>query len=83
MSNTDNGRREVGSLRVDTAFFEFVEKEVLPAIDVEPAAFWPGFEALIDELTPVNRELLQDFVQAGKQLTEGDTISFIPMSGGG
>lgn len=31
----------------------------------------------------VNRELLQDFVQAGKQLAEGDTISFIPMSGGG
>lgn len=31
----------------------------------------------------VNRELLKDFVQAGKQLEEGDTISFIPMSGGG
>ena len=59
MSNSEKGRREVGGLKVDTAFFDFVEKELLPAIDVEPAGFWSGFEALIDELTPVNRELLQ------------------------
>ncbi len=58
MSNSEKGRREVGGLKVDTAFFDFVEKELLPAIDVEPAGFWDGFEALIDELTPVNRELL-------------------------
>ncbi len=59
MSNNEKGRREVGGLKVDTAFFDFVEKELLPAIDVEPAGFWAGFGALIDELTPVNRELLQ------------------------
>ena len=59
MSNREKGRREVGGLKVDTAFFDFVEKELLPAIDVEPAGFWAGFEALIDDLTPVNRELLQ------------------------
>ena len=59
MSNSEKGRREVGGLKVDTAFFDFVEKALLPAIDVEPAGFWPGFEALIDELSPVNRELLQ------------------------
>jgi malate synthase len=58
MSNSEKGRREVGSLRIDTAFFDFVENELLPAIDLAPASFWSGFEALIDELTPVNRELL-------------------------
>ena len=58
MSNSEKGRREVGGLKVDTAFFDFVEKELLPAIDVEAAGFWAGFEAMIDELTPVNRELL-------------------------
>ena len=31
----------------------------------------------------INRELLQDFVKAGKQLSLGDTIAFIPISGGG
>ena len=59
MSNNEKGRREVGGLKVDTAFFDFVEKELLPAIDVEPGGFWAGFEALIDDLAPVNRELLQ------------------------
>ena len=59
MSKKEKGRREVGSLRIDTAFFDFVEDELLPAIDMEPAGFWSGFEALIDELTPVNRELLR------------------------
>ena len=59
MSNDEQGRREVGSLRIDTAFFDFVENELLPAIDVEASAFWSGFEALVNELTPVNRELLQ------------------------
>jgi malate synthase len=59
MSNDDQGRRKVGSLRIDTAFFDFVEKELLPAIDVEPSGFWSGLEALIADLTPINRELLQ------------------------
>jgi malate synthase len=59
MSNDEQGRREVGSLRIDTAFFDFVENELLPAIDLESSGFWSGFEALIDTLTPVNRELLQ------------------------
>ena len=59
MSNNEKGRQEVGGLKVDTAFFDFVEKELLPAIDVEPTGFWAGFEALIDDLAPVNRELLQ------------------------
>ena len=59
MSNAEDGRRQVGNLRVDTAFFDFVENEVLPAIALEPAAFWSGFEALIDDLTPVNRALLK------------------------
>ncbi|MGD8841101.1 MAG: malate synthase G, partial [Gammaproteobacteria bacterium] len=66
MSNREKGRREVGNLRIDTAFFDFVEKELLPAIAVEPTGFWAGFESLIDELTPVNRELLdtRDVLQA-------------------
>ena len=59
MSNSEKGRREVGGLRIDAAFFDFVEQEVLPAINVEAAAFWAAFEALIDDLTPINRDLLR------------------------
>ena len=55
----DKGRTVVGNLHVDPAFFDFVANELLPAIDVEPGHFWSGFEALIDELTSVNRQLLR------------------------
>jgi len=55
----DKGRTDVGSLHVDPAFFDFVTGELLPAIDIELDQFWSGFEALIADLTPVNRQLLQ------------------------
>ena len=59
MSARDTGRTDVGSLHVDPAFFNFVADELLPAIDFEPDRFWAGFEDLVDELTPINRELLR------------------------
>jgi malate synthase len=89
MKNSEKGRRDVGGLRVDTAFFDFVEKELLPAIDVQPAGFWAGFEALIDELTPVNRELLhtRDVLQQkiddwhlahpGRDFDHADYVAFL------
>ena len=70
MSNAENGRRQVGSLLVDRGFFDFVENELLPAIAVEPATFWSGFEALIDELTPVNRALLKTRDELQEQIDD-------------
>jgi len=52
-------RRNIGGLSVDTVFHEFVETELLPAIGFDPTTFWSGVEAIIDDLTPVNRELLK------------------------
>ena len=48
-----------GSLRIDPAFHDFVESELLPAIGFDPATFWSGVEAIIDDLSPVNRDLLE------------------------
>ena len=42
----------------DPSFCEFLEQEVLPAAGLEEAKFWPGVAAIIETLTPVNRELL-------------------------
>ena len=56
MENQD--RRTVGALSVAPVFFDFVERELLPAIDLEPDVFWGGLESLIEELAPVNRSLL-------------------------
>jgi len=52
-------RKAVGGLRVDPVLFGFVESELLPAIGVDPDRFWSDLEALVTDLTPVNRELLR------------------------
>jgi malate synthase len=53
------GRRTEGGLDIDPVFHRFVEGELLPAIEFDPQTFWQGLEAIINELTPVNRYLLQ------------------------
>jgi len=64
VGSTEN--RQVGNLRVDPVFHDFVEDELLPAIGLDSARFWDGFESLIEDLTPTNRELLatRDTLQA-------------------
>jgi malate synthase len=51
-------RRPVGALSISPVFFNFIEQELLPAIDLAPDVFWSGLESLISELTPINRSLL-------------------------
>ena len=52
-------RVTVGSLRVDTVFHDFVTDELLPATGVDADRFWSGLEAIVNEFTEENRELLQ------------------------
>ena len=47
------------ALTITPVFAQFVEDELLPAIGVRPATFWAGLESIIDDLTPVNRALLE------------------------
>lgn len=47
------------SLEIRPVFKEFVESELLPAIDFDADTFWKGVEDIIVDLTPVNRDLLQ------------------------
>ena len=49
----------IGGLRIEPDFFRFVEEELLPAIEFEATTFWSGLESIIEELTPVNRQLLE------------------------
>ncbi|MCM3632673.1 malate synthase G [Paenibacillus camelliae] len=48
----------VGGLKVAAQLYAFIESEALPGSGVERNQFWQGFEKLIHELTPQNRELL-------------------------
>ncbi|NYT24608.1 malate synthase G [Alcaligenaceae bacterium] len=53
-------------LQVATELHDFIESEALPGTGVDPATFWSGFDALVHDLTPRNRELLarRDQLQA-------------------
>lgn len=57
LMNTDD-RRVVGALGIAPVFFDFIEQELLPAIDLDPDVFWGGLESLVTDLAPVNRSLL-------------------------
>ena len=51
-------RVERNGLKVSHILADFIENEALPASGVEPSDFWQGFAALIEAMTPRNRELL-------------------------
>jgi malate synthase len=60
------GRVQVGGLDVAEVLHRFVTEEALPGSGVEPEAFWAGFDAIVHELAPRNRDLLarRDELQA-------------------
>ncbi len=58
MTNSD--QPTTGTLRIEPVFHDFVETELLPAIGLDSKVFWRGVEAIITDLTPVNRSLLKN-----------------------
>ncbi|WP_419887302.1 malate synthase G [Neobacillus niacini] len=53
-----NKYRNVGELQVASELYEFINSEALPGSQVDQGQFWEGFENIIKELTPKNKELL-------------------------
>ena len=51
--------RKISTLTISPIFGQFIDDELLPAIGIAPDTFWPGFEAMIDDLSPLNRALLE------------------------
>jgi malate synthase len=47
------------TLTISPVFGQFIDIELLPAIGIGPEIFWPGLEAIIDDLGPANRALLE------------------------
>ena len=52
-------RTERHGLQVAQELADFIETKALPGTDVAPDAFWAGFSALIHDMGPKNRALLQ------------------------
>ena len=51
-------RIAAGGLQVDKELYDFINDEALPGTGVSAEAFWSGFDRLIHDLAPRNRELL-------------------------
>ncbi|GGB98909.1 malate synthase G [Marinobacterium zhoushanense] len=52
-------RIQVGGLQVDAALHQLIEAEIAPGTGIDPETFWREFEAIVRDLGPINRELLQ------------------------
>ncbi len=51
-------RVQAGRSQVDAELHAFVEDEALPGLGLASADFWRGFDALLHDLAPINRDLL-------------------------
>ncbi|WP_077214371.1 malate synthase G [Bacillus dakarensis] len=49
---------KIGNLQVADIFADFINNEALPESGIDRESFWAGFEALINDLAPVNKALL-------------------------
>ncbi len=50
---------KINTLSVSKNLADFVKNELLPGLDINEKDFWDGFDKSINELTPINRKLLE------------------------
>ncbi|MGN1386094.1 MAG: malate synthase G [Bacillus sp. (in: firmicutes)] len=51
---------KAGQLQVAEELYSFVNNEVIPGSGVKEEQFWADFEAIITDLTPINKQLLAE-----------------------
>ena len=50
--------KNIGNLKVSEILADFVNKELLEGTNLKPEKFWKGFDKVIHELAPKNKELI-------------------------
>ena len=50
---------KINSLSVSKNLAEFIEIELLPGLDINKEEFWLGFDKSVNELTPINKKLIE------------------------
>lgn len=68
-------------LKVASVLIDFIETEVLPGLEISADQFWQSLSCLIEDLTPINKALLQkrDDIQAQlDQWNENHANNFNP-----
>jgi malate synthase len=63
-------RVQRGALQVAAQLDKFIEQQVAPGTGVSVEEFWAGFEACLNDLGPVNRDLLAVRVRMQQQVDE-------------
>ncbi len=56
---TQRERVTANGLQVDKALYDFINEDALPGTGVSKTALWKGFAAIVNDLAPRNRELLE------------------------
>ena len=54
----NNTYKNIGNLKVSEILADFVNKELLEGTNLKPEKFWEGFDKVIHELAPKNKELI-------------------------
>lgn len=72
---------KVGNLQVAQVLYDFVNSKALPGSGVDQEKFWSGFEKLVQDLAPRNKELLAKRDEIQLQLNQwhrenGDNFNF-------
>ena len=62
--------KKINNLSVSSKLLEFVDKELLKETNISPEKFWLGFDKVIHELAPKNRELLETREKLQKKIDE-------------
>ena len=58
----------LSGLQVESRLVDFVEKEVLPGLNIRAKQFWGGLAELVERHGPVNRDLLEKREQLQKKI---------------
>ena len=51
--------QNINNLKVSEKLLSFVNNELLKGLNISPEKFWSGFDEIVHELSPKNRELLK------------------------
>ncbi len=57
-------------LKINTNFFNFVNEEILPGLNIGPDDFWKNFSDVVQELAPINKNLIKKRESIQKQIDE-------------
>jgi len=75
-------RTKAHNLQVATSLYDFIEKQVLPAVGVKSDKFWKGFSDIVTDLAPKNIALLAERDRIQTEMDKWHTANPGPVAEG-